>query len=175
MALRRFISRRDPPEKLYSDNGSNFVGADLEFKRFLSSINQSKVVKGLHAYRVKWHFNPPFASHREGAWERLIKIIRKTLSFVVSEQVVTDEVLLTSMAEVEQIVNDRPLVPVYDDPEQHHILRPSDLLLLKPNMGLLNDVVPLRDRLTKAWRQGQHISNVFWKRWRRDYLPTLPH
>ena len=173
MALVRFISRRGAPEDLYSDNGSNFVGADSELKRNLETVNQKRIIEGLHVYSVNWHFNPPMSSHRGGAWERIIRTVRKALRFVVSLQTVTEEVLLTGMAEVERVVNDRPLVPVYDDPDQEHILRPSDLLLLKPSLGIVNDTVPLRDRFTKAWRQAQHISNVFWKRWRRDYLPTL--
>ena len=53
------------------------------------------------------------------------------------------------------------------------MLRPNDLILLKSNPGVMNDEVELRDRLKRSWRQAQHLANVFWRKWRREYLPLL--
>ena len=103
----------------------------------------------------------------------MIRSVRKVLSHLVREQLVTDEVLLTCMAEAELIVNDRPLVPVYDDPDQPAVLRPSDMLTLRTNSGLVTDSIPLRESLTKYWRQSQHLVNTFLRRWKREYLPIL--
>ena len=173
MALMRFISRRGSPQTIHSDNGTNFVGAESELKELITSLDQKRISDGLHIHTIDWVFNPPYASHRGGIWERMIRTIRRILSFIVKEQPTSDEVLLTSLAEVERIINDRPLVPIYDDPQQPSALRPNDLLLLRPNQGLSNDEIPLRDRYTKGWRQAQHLANIFWKRWRAEYFPTL--
>ena len=43
-ALRRFIARRGPPSDIYSDNGTNFVGADRELKHSLEEWNQSQIL-----------------------------------------------------------------------------------------------------------------------------------
>ncbi|CAL8101468.1 unnamed protein product [Calicophoron daubneyi] len=173
MALMRFIDRRGPPDAIYSDNGTNFVGADSELKGKLHAFDQRKIGAKLLCRRIDWHFNPPEASHRGGAWERMITTVRQLLAAVTQEQIMGEEALLTYMIEVERIVNDRPHVPVYDDPQSPKILRPSDLLLLRPSVGLANDEVTMTERYTKAWRQAQHLASVFWKRWVREYLPSL--
>ncbi|MGL4481231.1 MAG: hypothetical protein ACRCTW_01750 [Lactococcus garvieae] len=173
MALERFVSRRGTPKALYSDNGTNFIGAEIELKRLFDSLGDKQVQDAMLSRRIEWYFNPPSASHRGGVWERMIRTIRKVLSHLVKEQVTSDEVLLTSLAEVERIINDRPLVPVYDDPELPVTLCPNDLLLLRTNEGIINDEIPLRERLTKRWRQAQHLANTFWKRWKHEYLPCI--
>ena len=173
MALLRFISRRGSPDTIYSDNGTNFVGARLELKRLLTTLDHRRISNNLLTHNINWVFNPPYSSHRGGVWERMIRTIKRVLDVMVTEQSPTDEVLVTALAEVERIVNDRPLVPVYDDPSQPKALRPSDLLLLRPCSDLCNDEIPLRERYTRRWRQAQHLANLFWKRWFREYLPTL--
>ena len=118
MALSRFISRRGAPVALYSDNGSNFIGAEVELRKLIRTLDQGRIVDGLSIQKIEWNFGPPYASHRGGVWERMIKSVRKILNSIMLEQTMTEEVLLTSLAEAERVVNDRPLVPVYDDPEQ---------------------------------------------------------
>ncbi len=99
-------------------------------------------------------------------------MVCRVLSDLTKEQIVWDEVLLTALAEAERIVNDRPIAPIYDDPQQPKALPPSDLLLLRGNSGLTTGDIPLRE-ITKRWKQAQLLAANFWKRWRREYLPTL--
>lgn len=44
-----------------------------------------------------------------GVWERMIQSAKQVLKALLKEQVVTDEILSTVMAEVVTIVNSRPL------------------------------------------------------------------
>ena len=70
MAISRFIARRGQPKTIWSDNGTNFVGADHELQRLVSEWNQQKLHDDLAARGITWKFNPPAAPHHGGAWER---------------------------------------------------------------------------------------------------------
>ncbi len=123
---------------------------------------------------IEWHFNPPYASHMGGAWERLIRSTRFHLKAISQEQLLTDEQLHTFMTEVEKILNDRPITPVSDDPRDPPALTPSMLLLMKTNTSIPQGVFRKQDVYAQRWwKQVQYLANVFWKRWLHEYLPTL--
>ena len=42
-AFYRIASRRGLPVKMFSDNGTNFKGADRDFKMLLSELDESKI------------------------------------------------------------------------------------------------------------------------------------
>ena len=173
MALSRFINRRGLPEEMFSDQGSNFVGAELELKRFTKTLDDERLRKELVIKGIEWHFNPPYSSHRGGAWERMIRSIRRVLSAVSNGQVLTDESLSTFFSEVERVLNNRPITPVYDDPDQIDVLSPSRLLLLREPGVLFPDSINLRDRYTRHWRHAQSLADCFWRRWIKEYVPIL--
>ena len=132
-ALRRFISRRCCPHTLYSDNGKNFVGAQQELKKALQDLNQTQINAELSKRGIRWVFNCPQASHMGGIWERVIRFIKRILQVLLQQQVVTDDLLLTLFAEVEFIVNSRPLTPLLMDPHHDGPLTPNHLLMLRGN------------------------------------------
>lgn len=173
MALIRFCNRRGTPEIIFSDNGTNFVGAEAELRDFIHQLEDGKIENRMLVRGIEWRFNPPGASHRGGIWERIIRSIRRILSAVMVEQVMSEEVLLTSLSEVERILNERPLTPLYDDPDSCNVLRPVDLLLLKVVPLVNGTEISLADSYKKGWRQAQVLANTFWRRWIAEYLPTL--
>ena len=74
---------------------------------------------------IQWVFNPPAAPHMGGVWERLMRSCKKALDVVLWNQVLTDEVLLTAFAEVEWLVNSRPLTEVSSDVDDLEALTPN--------------------------------------------------
>ena len=109
-----------------------------------------------------------------GVWERLIRSVRSVLKALVGQQVLNDEGLLTLMAEVERIVNSRPITAVSNDKNDPEPLTPSHLLTLRANSSLPYGAFDKNDRFSlRWWRQIQFLSSLFWKRWVRDYLPSL--
>ena len=109
-----------------------------------------------------------------GAWERLIRTIWRVMTMVLREQILDDEGLQTFMCEIESIVNGRPLTRVLDDPRDANALTPNHLLTLKSSESYPPGIFSKADSYCKRrWRQIQYLADLFWKRWVREYLPTL--
>ena len=65
-ALLRFISRRGPIQKIWSDHGTNLVGANNELKEIISNLDQQKIEKFALSRGFHFHFHPPQASEHGG-------------------------------------------------------------------------------------------------------------
>lgn len=172
-ALGRFISRRGTPRLIRSDNATNFVGANNALKAALGEWNQSKIGETLCRQGVEWVFNTPAASHHGGVWERMVRTVRKVIASVANEQVLDDKSLCTLMCHVESIINGRPITTVLDDPKDLEPLTPNHLLLLGAGMSLNLGTFTVTDIYRKRWRQVQYLTDVFWRRYLREYLPQL--
>ncbi|XP_015119094.1 uncharacterized protein LOC107042543 [Diachasma alloeum] len=96
-AYRRFVSRRGRCRNLFSDCGTNFVGADKELKRLFSA--GSKEFQHLTAVCLqdgtRWSFNPPGAPHFGGKREAAVKSVKYHLSQMIRDTTLTFEELST--------------------------------------------------------------------------------
>ena len=172
--LRRFINRRGKFHMFYSDKGTNIVGGYKELRRSLQELNQSVIEQQLKQQQIQWNFNPPYASHMGGIWERVIRSIKRVLSAITTQQALTDDALLTLFSEAEQVVNSRPLTPITMDLEGEEPLIPNHLLMFRPTAQQAPGKFDFKDNFVrKIWRQIQYLSDLFWYRWRREYLQTL--
>ena len=172
-AVRRFIARRGKPISITSDNGGNFVKGNKELSAGLKELDQDTLDRTMLERGIDWKFNPPHASHMGGIWERQIRTIRKVLQGIVHEQTLSDESLRTLMCEVESIVNSRPLTPMSDNINDLHTLNPNHLLLTREGPNLPPCATEETDRYRKRWRQVQYLATLFWRRWKKQYLPEL--
>ena len=173
MILRQFISRRGPPKEIWSDRGTNFVGANRELRESVVGWNEEKIDRQLQQKGIKWVFQPPAAPHASRVWERLVQIMKKYLKSAVADRLLSDIELRTLLAEVESIVNNRPITAVSDDPEDCSALTPNHFLLQKATQ-LPPGVFVKEDSFSrKRWRKVQFLGDHFWKRWIREHLPTL--
>ena len=129
--LRRFTNRRGCPSAMYSDRGSNFVGATNELKEFITNLNHEKIRNFASSISIEWNFNPPSAPHMGGSWERLVRSTKEVMVGLMSDKVVTDPQLYTLMTEVERILNSRPLTHVSDNIDDFEALTPNHILFGK--------------------------------------------
>ncbi|XP_064647101.1 uncharacterized protein LOC135499959 [Lineus longissimus] len=173
-ALIRLIARRSKPRRIRSDNGTNFRLGCKEIRNAIREWNDNhKTREDLLIRGIEWNFNPPAASHMGGVWERQIRTVRAALNAILRGQVLDDERLDTLFAEVENVVNSRPLTPVSEDPTDLQALTPNDLL--RPGKGFTSPPGEFsrQDVYGRRWRHVQYLVNEFWKRWTKEYLPTL--
>lgn len=174
-AYRRFTSIRGPVKHIRSDRGSNFIGACKELQ-IPSNIDFEQVDRYLAERGCKWTFNPPHSSHMGGSWERMIGLARKILDSMLlqTHSRLTHESLTTLMAEVAAIMNGRPLTPVSTDPSDPVILTPSAILTQKiETLSAPAGSFDAKDLCKRQWRQVQSLANVFWDKWRKQYLSNL--
>ncbi|XP_011858174.1 PREDICTED: uncharacterized protein LOC105555739 [Vollenhovia emeryi] len=177
-ALRRFVARRGLCQALYSDCGTNFVGADSQLKALFAACSREGqcVAAQLAEQRIRWHFGPPAAPNFGGLWEAAVKAMKGHLRRVIGEATLTYEEMATLLSQVEACLNSRPLQAISDDPEDLSALTPGHFLVgsalnAVPEPSLAE--VPM-GRLSR-WQMLQGMRDHFWARWSSEYLHSLTH
>ncbi|CAK1603668.1 unnamed protein product [Parnassius mnemosyne] len=176
-AFRRFVARRGHCSHLWSDNGTNFVGAAKELRRMfeVGKNNMAKEIAELLANDgTTWHFIPPKAPNFGGLWEAGVKSAKQHLSRISGATRLTYEEMTTLLAQIEACLNSRPLCQMDDTLETLDPLTPGHFLIGEPLIGLPeNDYVNKNVNLLTRWQFIQNRIQNFWRRWQADYLQTL--
>ena len=136
MSLGRFISRGGNIRIIFSDNGTNLVGAEKELRLALKNFDFDLVAPKLSPWNTEWKFNPPSSAWVEGVWDSLIKEVKRSLKSVTNHQVFTEETLVTILCEIKSILNQQPLTAISDDCKGFEVLIPSHFLIgaYSPNL-----------------------------------------
>ncbi|XP_054259587.1 uncharacterized protein LOC128984305 [Macrosteles quadrilineatus] len=178
-ALKRFVSRRGLCAHLYSDCGTNYVGASKQLmKTFQNFIKESNTKDALNNFAldhsINFHFQPPAAPHQGGLWESAIKSSKYHLKRVIGDRVLTLMEIITLATQVEAVLNSRPLTALSADPSDISALTPGHFLIgtslvavPEPNL----EEVP-ENRLNH-WQTVQALHQRFWRRWHQEYLHQL--
>ena len=110
-----------------------------------------------------------------GVFEVMIKSAKRALTAVLKDADVTDEKLQAAMCGAESFLNSRPITYVSSDSNDLTPLTPNHFIVgqlgdqFAPEASELQQVYNLR----KRWHRIQQLIGNFWKRWRRELLPTL--
>ena len=124
----RMTSSRGLPDEIYSDNGTNFKGADNELKSLVAELDKDKIKQSVANKGVKWNFNPPMAPHFGGVHESMIKSAKRAIKAILGNADVTDEELMTAIIGAEGLINSRPLTYQTADPSDDVPLTPNHFL-----------------------------------------------
>ena len=107
-------------------------------------------------------------------WERLVKTVKRSLKAILGKDLINEEVLQTVFTEAERITNSRPLTRNSSSPDDNEALTPNHFLNVRPSTNLPAEIVQESDRYSrKRWKQAQILANHYWKRWLREYVPSL--
>ncbi|XP_065092079.1 uncharacterized protein LOC135712910 [Ochlerotatus camptorhynchus] len=178
-AMRRFVARRGHCGHMYSDNGTNFVGADNEmrywYRKISSSDHNNRVADFLAMGGTQWHFNPPGSPHMGGLWEAAVKSAKHHLNIVTQKARLTFEEFGTLLAEIESILNSRPISPASNDPNDLQPLTPGHFLIGRPLTAINEqDYLPSPDEpYDVRFRYVNELRQHFWDRWSKEYIPEL--
>ena len=173
MAFRRFTPRRGTPRELWLDRGTNFVGGRNEIADALSKMDP-QVAKQLADKGTAFKFITPSAPTHSGAWEREVKSAKAALYAGLKDHRVSEPVLHTLFVEVEGVLNSKPLTYVSTDAHDPDPITPQMLLTGRTDHSLPPATYPDDEMLTRRrWRQSQVLADRFWRRFIREYLPTI--
>ena len=167
------VSRRGLPKDNVCDNGTNFVGGSNELKE-LEALDHKKIQDATTSHGVKWHFNPPLASHFSGVHEIMIKAAKKAIYAILGSADITDEELLSAVVGAKGLINCRPLTYQSSDPADLTPLTPNHFLHGQLGGRFAPDSVDSEAfNPRKRWRRVQELERHFWHRWLQEWIPSL--
>lgn len=178
-AFKRFVSRRGHCTDIWSDNGTNFLGASKELAYLFSAEKSSmsrEIAQSLANNGTSWHFIPPLSPNFGGLWEAGVKSVKFHLKRVIGDTTLTYEELSTVLGQIEACLNSRPLSRVDTETEGFDALTPGhflvgEALLTAPD----NNFEAPNISSLRRWQLTQRMMQTFWRRWSQEYLTTLVH
>lgn len=160
-SLRRFFSRRGLSANIYSDHGTNFVGAKNDIDNFLNK-NKDQIQTYMSQDKVKWHFIPPRAPHFGGIWEAGVKSTKFHLKRVLNRSPFSYEEFLTILNQVEACLNSRPLFPSSNDPNDPQPITPAHFLIGETFTSLPDhDYAEIQESRLSRFQRLQKITQSF--------------
>ncbi|XP_070169361.1 uncharacterized protein [Polyergus mexicanus] len=174
-AFRRFASRRGLPSDMYSDNGTNFQGADRELNTtFQRLVADPQIQDAIANDNVKWHFIPPSAPHFGGLWEAGVKGLKFLLKRAIGSRTLSQIEFATLLCQIEACLNSRPISALHDDPNDFSALTPGHFLVGRPLVSPPEEsVLDIDSNRLSRWQQVRAILEQIWRSWSSDYLHTL--
>ncbi|XP_065060201.1 uncharacterized protein LOC135687544 [Rhopilema esculentum] len=108
----------------------------------------------------------------------MVRSVKRCLRKVLGNAKVSHDELCTLLAEVECVLNNRPLTYLYDE-LGGEVLTPSHLVMGR-RLNLLSSGIEYRNKnkenqssLTKRFLHLTRLLNHFWNRWKKEYLVNL--
>ena len=175
-AFVRMTSRRGTPNYVISDNGTNYIGAERELRGLIEGLDQDRIVRETTKFhQIDWKFNPPSAPHFGGVFEAMIKSAKKAIKAILGDSEITDEELSTAICGAERLLNSRPITHVSSDPNDLTPLTPSHFLVGEMGGPFAPEALDQEEAYNprKRWHRVQQLLSQFWKRWRKEFLPSL--
>ncbi|GFU96201.1 integrase catalytic domain-containing protein [Trichonephila clavipes] len=123
-ALRQFVSRRRYPSGIYSDNGTNFVGASAYLRDLFELLHISNVQIYSPSKNIQWHFIPPYAPNFGGVCEASLKLIKHNLLKTLKVDVLNFEKLATILCQIEACIS---LYSLSSDPKNLQVVSSDEV------------------------------------------------
>lgn len=173
-AFKRLVARRGHVSDMWSDNGTNFVGAAKELCKLVTAETSSvamEIKEWLNNQSVTWHFIPPHAPNFGGLWEAGVKSTKFHLKRIIGDSTLTFEEMSTLLAQIEACLNSRPLTMLSNDHNDPTPLTPAHFLVGEPLVIVAeHNYEQCNLSNLRRWQLVQRMTQDFWRRWSHEYL-----
>uniref|UniRef100_A0A914I0X9 Integrase catalytic domain-containing protein n=1 Tax=Globodera rostochiensis TaxID=31243 RepID=A0A914I0X9_GLORO len=180
--LRRFISRRGRPKRMLSDNGGQFVLTDKTMKELLPNTATGTVQSQMACQGIEWKFLPSLSPWAGGLYERLVGLTKMCFKRTLGRRILEYDQFATFTAEVEAVLNQRPISAVSAETDAPVPLRPVDFIQPHALISFEIDAsdnwtdktrLPPQEKLALLWKSTLETLDNFWTQWSSEYLILL--
>lgn len=179
LAYHRFTAIRGHPKKIWSDPGTNFVGAKPvleEMYGYFDKLDKTVVEKAAanNGTTFTWKIHPADSPHRNGAAEAAVKVLKRALQTLGAETALSFSEFYTALQMAANLVNERPIGARMQSREECvEYVTPNSLLLGRTSRN--GDIKPLDFAAYpyKRLREMDTQVNKFWQSWSQLAGPHL--
>lgn len=177
LALTKFASCRGYPRVIYSDPGTNLVGASNElreqWKRMWEEdgdhISSETAGKGL-----EWKLSSADSPWQNGVVEALVKSCKQSICFAMNDSRLSPFEFSALLYDVANLLNERPLGTISSTDSELSVITPNSLLLGRSQAKNPGGWQPSsQNKYLERFHIVQQLSITFWKQWLRSVAPGL--
>ncbi|XP_055527503.1 uncharacterized protein LOC129720107 [Wyeomyia smithii] len=166
-ALKRFVARRGKPQVIMCDNATTFVGAKRElmelYKLFYSQQFQESITKHAGSDGIDFRFIPPRSPNFGGLWEAQGKSFKTHFRKTIGLRTLNVDEMQTALAQIEAVLNSRPMTPVSSDPNNFEALTPGHFLVHRPLTAIPEpDLQDVPFNRLSMWQRAQSFTQQLW-------------
>ncbi|XP_062532973.1 uncharacterized protein LOC134201742 [Bombyx mori] len=144
-----------------------------EFSQFMTE-NSEEIVSLAAKDNINLSFIPPYSPHFGGLWEAGVKYCKHHLRRVVGNSHLTYEEFSTVLAQIEAVLNSRPIHPMSADPNDLRPLSPVHFLIGRPlTEPACSDLTTTASHRLTRYDRVEQIRQQFWQRWSKEYISEL--
>lgn len=173
IAFSRFVSIRGYPEKVYSDPGSQLIGADNELKRVWANMDTAAVIRTGADNGTSWIFGPSDSPWHQGAVEALVKSAKKAIHISIHNQRLSVPEIMTLFYEVANTMNERPIGALPGADSELSMMTPNSLLLGRATAKNPGGWQPQESSTSSRYNLIQVLVDSFWAHWTQLCAPSL--
>lgn len=179
MAYQRFTAIRGHPLKVWSDPGTNFVGAKSllgDLYAFLEGQDRASLEEyaARNGTNWAWRVLPADSPHRNGAAEAAVKVVKRAFQSLSKQTNLTFSEFLTALQMAASLANERPIDARTQSREDRvNYVTPNSLLLGRASRSGDPKSFDFEKYPYKRLREIQVQVNEFWKAWCQLAGPNL--